>query len=263
MSEQEPIIIRVPAQVAVPPATIPVAEWDDVRQRVVAIEGLGLVDLSDVDLSGAAAGHTLVRGEDGVWRAGSVAGKIKQVQNRTGDDTSTAYPDIDDLYFWRGFEVQNPSAGRAIITLIYGSTGASFAVARDDHTHSVRVDTQLPFPASGSLSGGTRTLISGNVTGLDPARTYVLRGVLDVQLRGDGTGAGYTLPRITLNGSARDMPDRPRSVAGVQPCYTMRHPGVTVSGVSSVPVSATIAYSEGDATWVGGGALTIEVASNR
>jgi hypothetical protein len=43
----------------------------------------------------------------------------------------------------------------------------------------------------------------------------------------------------------------------------MEHPGVTVSGVSSVTVGASITYSEGDPTYVAGGELVISIEANR
>src|SRR5690606_21333254 len=96
---------------------------------------------------------------------------------------ANASDDVSLISFGPGLDV-HPSwtTERAHIVLIYGGTGSSNAVARGDHTHQVRVDTQLTFSASGSFSSGTRTLVSGTVTGLDPARTYVLKGVLDVHL---------------------------------------------------------------------------------
>lgn len=252
-----PIIIRV-GSANLPPGDIPPPEWEEFKGRVIAQENKALDDLTDVDTAGADDGDTLVY-ESGEWKPGQTTGMIERVS--TNWDPVTV-ENVNHLTFGPGLAV-DPSFGspRAHVVPQFGTTNTT--IARGNHTHAIRVDTQLTFSASGSFSSGTRTLVAGNVTGLDTTKTYVLKGVLDVHLRGDGAGAGYTRPRITINGNAVDMPERPRNVAGVQPCYTMRHPGVTVSGVSSVAVSATIAYSEGDATWVGGGALTISIEANR
>lgn len=257
--DAEPIIIKVPASVDVPPASIPAAEWNNVKSRLTEVEGLGLVDLSDVDLSGLEDGLTLVYDDaTNTWKPGTSGGTIEQIGNAGTSDMSY---DVRWISVRGGLRMLESAPGVVFLEAITGTTLGTLASGA--HTHQIRPDTQLPFAASGSFSSGTRTLVSGTVTGLDPDRTYVIKGVLDVQLRGDGSGAGYTRPRITINGNSVDMPERPRNVAGVQPCYTMRHPGVQVTGVSSVAVSATIAYSEGDPTWVGGGALTIQVESNR
>lgn len=256
-----PIIIRVGSYANLPPSDLTPAEVQQLKDDIAAEQNKALGDLANVDTSGAVDGNALVYDADtSEWVPGEPA---KQLQMQQGDTPETLFGPVNVVDARNGLAVWQAGSGGTVgvIEPIYG-TGTN-TIARGNHTHALRVDTQLTFSASGSFSSGTRTLISGNVTGLDTTKTYVLKGVLDVHLRGDGAGAGYTRPRITINGNGVDMPERPRNVAGVQPCYTMRHPGVTVSGVSSVAVSATIAYSEGDATWVGGGALTISIESNR
>lgn len=256
--DAEPIVIRVPADVSVPANSPAGPEWNSLLTRVSELEDLTILDLADV--SGTPqAGNLIIRNDtnDG-WELKNFTSGITAILDSSGVVSLVA----NTMQLYKGFTVTASPAGNTVyVEPLYGT--AANTIAQGNHTHSIRVDTQLPFPSSGSFSSGTRTLTSGNVTGLDPNRTYVIKGVLDVHLRGDGVGAGYTRPRITINGNGVDMPERPRSVAGVQPCYTMRHPGVSVTGVSSVAVSATIAYSEGDPTWVGGGALTISVESNR
>ena len=48
--DSEPVVITVPANVTAPVNDVPAAEWVDIKNRVAAVEGLGLVDLSDVDM---------------------------------------------------------------------------------------------------------------------------------------------------------------------------------------------------------------------
>lgn len=159
------------------------------------------------------------------------------------------------------------SGGTVFIEPRYAGSGAARTLARSDHEHQLRLDAALPFDETGTLSSGTRTLISGNVTGLDPSRTYMLSGELKGDLRGGGDGAGYTLPRITMAGNARDRfggsRGEVRTVSGVDRPYEMNHPGVTVSGVTSASVSASIAYRSGDPINVGAGELTIKIKANR
>jgi len=258
--DTEPIIIKVPAQVEIPPSTISEAEWSALQGRVTAVEGLGLVDLSDVDSSALTDGVTLVYdAATETWKPGAAVGRIEYVSNEGG----AGVPNVHGIIAWRGLNVITGDPGVAYLQPTWGGTGTANTVARSDHAHSIRTDHYLPFGSTGSFSSGTRSLVSGNVTGLDVSRTYVIKGTLDVQLRGDGTGAGRTRPRITINGNGIDIPEPPRSVAGVQPQYTVRHPGVTVTGVSSVAVSGSIAYVDGDPTWVGGGALTVSIEANR
>jgi len=257
-----PVIIRVPAHAAIPEADIPAAEWSALKGRIADVEGIGLVDLPDVDTAGLDDETVLVYDEaSGTWKPQTV---VLGIRVSNGDGTEQ-FTDIDMVQFATGLTAVRSSQFPNIVSVFVNLAGSGTANsgARSDHVHAIRVDTPLPFPSSGSLSSGTRTLVSGNVTGLDPARTYVLKGTLDVQLRGDGTGAGRTRPRLTINENSVDIPEPPRSVAGVQPQYTVRHPGVQVTGVSSVAVSGSIAYVDGDPTWVGGGAVTISIESNR
>lgn len=260
MLDSEPIVVQVPSAVQFPPGDVTQAEWQQLRQEVQDATVVTVGDLQDVDMTGIADGQVLVYdldtetfepGNVGVplqMQYGGIAGRfgpVEVIDTRYGIQVtqSEGFPHI------------------AIVEPIYG-TGAN-TIAEGNHGHAIRVNPSFPFPASGSFSSGTRTLVGGNVTGLDPSRVYILKGTLDVQLRGDGTGAGRTRPRMTINGVAVDIQEPPRSVAGVQPQYTVRHPGVQVTGVSSVAVSASIAYVDGDPTWVGGGVLTIEVIANR
>lgn len=216
-----------------------------------------LEDLEDVS-GGQAVGETIVW--DGTnWVPGQPVGSIGVVYDHTDTPVITEATSITAKGGLTARAGTGPNA--AVIEALIGT--AANTVAAGNHTHAIRIDTQLTFPSSGSFSSGTRTLVSGNVTGLDAAKSYVLKGTLEVQLRGDGAGAGRTRPRITINGNSVDIPEPPRNVAGVQPQFTVRHPGVVVSGVSSVAVAGTIAYVDGDPTWIGGGALTISIESNR
>lgn len=254
-----PIIIRVPASASIPPGTIPAAEWTEYKNRVIDQENKALNDLTDVDTSGAENGQSLVKTAAG-WRPGEAA---KQLEMQQGDVPSSKFGPVEIIDGRLGLAVAPdptyPQVG--VMRPIYGTQANT--IAEGNHTHAIRVDVPLRFAASGSLSGSTRTLVSGNITGLDPARTYIVKAHLSSDVRGEGTGAGTTLPRITIAGNARDRFGVVRTVAGVDRSYDMRHPGVSVSDVSNVAVSATLAYQAGDPINVGAGELVVIITSNR
>jgi hypothetical protein len=257
--DTEPVVIKVAAHADVPPSTISAPEWNALKARVTEVEGLGLVDLSDVDPAGLADGLTLVWNEaSGTWKPGTSGGTIARIGNAGTEENSY---DVNHISVRGGLRMVQSAPGVVFIEGVTGTTAGTLASGA--HTHSLRANTALRFTASGSLSSGTRSLTSGTITGLVPANTYIITGRLSGQVRGEGTGAGYSVPRITIDGNTRDIAERPRTVAGVQVSYHLEHPGVSVTGVSSVAVSASIAYSEGDPLWVGGGDLIIDVKSNR
>lgn len=172
------------------------------------------------------------------------------------------------MEFAEGLTVTASETGGTVYpSVVFGGTGSANSVAHSDHTHSLWADVPLPFDASGTLSSGSRPLVSGTVSGLDPARTYIITADLIGDLRGGGTGAGYTLPRITIGSVIQDRfggtRGEVRTVSGVDRQYSMDHPGATVSGVSSVTVGATLAFRSGDPIIVGAGELTIGIKANR
>lgn len=179
------------------------------------------------------------------------------------DNTTSAASAVTTLDFRRGLRATEQVAGEVDVTLEYAGTGAALSVARSDHTHSIRIDQTLAFVASGTLSSGTRTLVTDSVTSLDPTRTYVIKGILYLHARGDGSGASFVRPRVTINGSNKDLFEQARLVAGVLITEPTHHAGVTVTGVTSVAVSASVAFSSGDPSYIGGGELMIEVVANR
>src|SRR5690606_33065915 len=171
----EPILIVSPASVHYPPGNPTIAEWNALVGRVTAVEGLGVVDLSDVDADAPEDGMTLIYDAGTqTWKPGAATGKLEEVRNATN---TTIIPDVHTILTDRGLDVipsNEGTPGLAYIVPLYGT--AQRTVAEGNHTHAIRVDPQFSFPASGSFSSGTRSLVSGTVTGLDPAKSYVLRG---------------------------------------------------------------------------------------
>lgn len=260
--DTEPIIIRTAATVALPPGNPTAPEWAALVGRVTALEGLGVVDLTDVDLTDLADGLALVwDAASGTWRPGSAGGSLDLVQSLAVD----VLTDVRSINFTSGLAaIQSSTApDRVNAFVVFGGTGTLNSVARSDHTHQLRPRVGFPFPASGSMSSGTRTLVSGTITGLDPERTHIIDGTVKMQLRGEGAGAGYSLPRVTINAVTVADVEPVRTVSGVPHTTVLEHEGITISGVSSLSVSATLAYSEGDPIYVGAGKLVIRITSNR
>jgi len=218
-----------------------------------------LTDIPDVVGTPSDGQVPVYSADDDEWHPGEVVGTISAVY----DHTDTVVVENATSITAKGGLTARAGTGPGAAVLEANIGTSATTVAAGNHTHSIRPKVPFRYTATGSLSGGTRTLASGNVTGLDPAKTYVISATLSGHLRGEGGGAGYTTPRITINDNTRNIYDRPRTVAGVQVPFHMEHPGVTVTGVSSVAVSAQIVYSEGDPVYVGGGEMNVEVTSNR
>lgn len=272
MSSNPPVPINIDAEgkVLVIPSVGTIAPVGDLTPgdvaalitRIEASENLGFVDLNDVEMIGVADGQVFA------WDAATqhlvpITPGAPLAVDQGGETTRVA--NVDLASFRDGFQVLPHStiAGVVIITPIYGGTGTSDTIARADHTHKIRADVPFRYGASGTLSSGTRTLTSGNVTGLDPGRSYVITAHLSGDLRGEGTGAGYTMPRIVLNGNTRDRYGQVRTVSGVDRSFDMHHPGVVVTSVSSITATATLQYNEGDPINVGAGELVVSIDANR
>lgn len=222
-----------------------------------AIEALD--DVPDVDAAGATAGQSLLRNAANTgWEAGTPVTGIS-----VKDDTLPAATGVTTLDFRRGLRATEQVPGEVDVTIDYAGTGSATSVARSDHTHSIRIDQTLPIPASGTLSSGTRPLVSGTVSGLDPARSYVIKGTMYLHARGDGSGASFARPRVTINGVNKGLFEDMRLVAGVLITEPTHHAGVLVTGVSSVAVAATVAFSGGDPAYIGAGELFIDVTASR
>lgn len=259
--DDEPFVLVVPSGAAIPPGNITEAEWLALKDRVTVVEaGSDLGDLNDVDTSGIVDGETVVYDADtGTFVAGTAGGTIDTVRSQTGAEVN----DVNHIYFRYGLRTLAGAAGVVTVQNEFGT--AANTVAEGNHRHAVYRDETFTASASGTLSSGTRGLGSGNVTGLLPDRTYVIRATLRVDLRGEGTGAGYTLPRITLNGNTVNRFAQSRTVSGVDREASMSHPGVSVNGSdqSSVSVSAAISYQSGDPINIGASELVVSIESQR
>lgn len=239
------------------------ADLDTLHSRPIINK---LVDIPDV-VGPFSSGQTLVYdADDAEW----IAGDASQPIQPTAFGSSPLVPSfrILNTTFGLTMTADEPFAGvaRVSIQANFAGTGDANTVARSNHTHSLPVNTRAFATATGTLSSGTRSLITGTVTGLNPAYTYIADAILICDVRGEGSGAGYSEPRITLNsvtqsrlGGNGDV----RTVAGVDREFSMNHGGVMVAGVSSFAFSATITYKSGDPIYIGAGELVIRLRSNR
>lgn len=219
-----------------------------------------LLDIPDVTGTPADGDSLVWDAGDDRWETRAIAGNIARVDDHT---SSQVEPNVSRLTANVGLTAARAGSGWVAIHARFAGSGSANLVARSDHTHAAPYRTRSPFSATGTLSSGTRTLISGNVTGLDPTRTYRIsaRAVGDVQ--GEGTGAGYTMPVITLDGAAVERFGEVRSVSGVPREWTVDHGGVTVSGVSSVAYNASIQYRSGDPINIRAGLIVLHISSDR
>lgn len=233
------------------------ADIDDVMARPI-------IDNLDDLVPGATSGQVPIKQSGGSWLPGPAGRPIQALINGTPIPGGENIRYIN-IPYGLAATVSDLFPGEPMLTILpnYGGTGASTTLAHSDHTHEIFTDWEFPFSATGTLSGGTRPLVSSTITGLDPAKTYVVKGKLYLHMRGDGTGASFARPRLTINSAAKDIFEDSRVVAGVLVTETVPHAGVTVTGVTSVPVTATVAFQPGDPAYIGGGVVVIEIEANR
>lgn len=257
--DDEPFLLVVPSGAVIPVSNITAPEWTSIKSRVTNLEAWTLTKLTDVDLTGLFGGATLIfDSATGLWKPGTVAGSIDRVANSSTDDV---FNDVDYLLAAAG--IQATVNGDAImLSLVFGGTGAAITAARSDHTHTILLDTREPYGATGTLSGGMRSLATRSIS-LAPSHTYIVKARLTGDVRGEGTGAGYTLPSITIGTNTVNRHSDVRTVSGVDREFTTSHPGAQVSGSSVITVSADIAYQAGDPINVGAGELVISIELNR
>ena len=240
-----------------PEATVIRDDLDDLLARPVITK---LDDVPDVNASSPTNGQALAwDSASSTWKPVGVGSPVSTQSGGAG----TLFGPVSIFDFRTGLTVAQHSTypTLAIVTPVYGTTANT--IAQGNHAHVMYLDRAFPFAETGTLSGGTRTLVSDVVTGLDPAKSFVLKGRLYLHLRGDGSGASFARPRITISGNPMDMFENARIVAGVLITEITPHTGLLVSGVSSVAVSATVAFHPGDPVYVGGGVLVIEIQANR
>lgn len=223
-----------------------------------------LLDIPDVN-GAPVDGDTLVYdAATNEWSPAAIPNGIR-VSPDAEDDP---WPGVNLMIFTGGLSAVRSSLYPNIVTVVPNVTGSgtSYAMARVDHTHAIRLPARVPFPATGSHSAGTRSLTTQTISGFDPSRTYNVWGELRGDLRGEGTGAGYSRPRITLTDASAHGQNRfgdVRTVAGVDREFGMVHQGIQFTGRSSITVEATLQFQPGDPMYVGAGELVIYIESNR
>lgn len=264
--DTEPVVIKVPSAVALPPGNITPAEWVEYKSRVVAIEGLGLVDLSDVDADGLVDGQTLIYDEDDeVWKPGLPAGTISSVLNASG---SPVVVNAARLQFADGLAASQHStdATRAVVRVNMGGSGTSNSLARVDHNHSAIRRANKAASLNITLSSGTMTIDSATVTQLNPDIAYLIEATMFGDVRGAGTGAGEVTPfiRFPVGGVQQSTQGYAvRTVAGVDRPYIHMHDSAEVTGVTSVEVQARMQFTSGDPTLIKSGRIKVRAIPRR
>lgn len=242
--DDEPYALQVPVVATLPTSTITAGEWDALKGRVTVVEGLGLVDLSDVDTTGLANGLTLVYDSaSGTWKPGSSGGTIATVKN----NTTTVRSNVSELRFLDGISATAVInvAGVVELNVQYGGTGSANLAARSDHTHTPATTPKFPFAASGVLSSGTRTLVNDTITGLSPGTSYTIIARLRCNHK-NTINNGTVRFSLQVGAAAADTADEP-NVGGVPAKAYLEATGTT-GGVSSIGITATVQYQTGDPT---------------
>lgn len=214
-----------------------------------------LTDIPDV-VGDPSDGDSIVwDAADDRWETRAVAGNIARVDDRTSTQVE---PNVSRLTFEAGLTARRAGAGWAAASVVFAGPGSANSAARSDHVHPNVQVPAMTIPESGSLSSGTRTLVSGNVTGLDPAKTYTIKPIMVLEVQGEGVGAGYSVASVTVGASTATR-NESRHVSGVPREITIFHSGHAVTGVTSVTVTARLQYTSGDPVYVRGGRVTVDV----
>lgn len=254
-------------QVAAPglPGHITAPEAAAIRADIALIRDAPRIekftDIPDVTGEPAEGQVYIWDAEEGVWVPGSVSAPLRVATNYA---PVVERQDVSFITLGPGLTIDpNHESPRVHITPQWGGTGTSDTVARADHGHAQYLAQAFDIPATGSFSSGTRTLVTATVTGLLPERTYVLKGELILDMRGEGSGAGRSTPRVTIDGNTYPRHVSARTVAGVDRSTTTRHRGVWVNGATQVTVVASIQFNSGDPVYLDAGRLYIDIDVNR
>lgn len=246
--DTEPIVITVPAQATAPVNDIPAAEWVDIKNRVAAVEGLGLVDLSDIDLTDLDDGMLLSWNEGSEMWVPVVAptGALDRVAQNYGG--SPGADNVVLLTFGQGLSVINPSTGRAHIAPVFGN--AANTVAEGNHSHIQPAPSRWSAPPSGYMGGGSRAIGSTAPASisLTAGIPYVLEAEVYGQFRGADPGAAYYTLSINIGGDVRSSPggtDGFWCVQGVPDKIHWEHSRRLTGAGTGVSVSASVAFHSG------------------
>lgn len=252
--DTEPIVITMPAQATAPVNDISAPEWTDLKGRVAAIEGLGLVDLRDVDASGLDDNMILAWSEDAsMWVPITFTnGAIARIEQNYGG--SPGQDEVSLLTFGPGLGVSSPSANRAHVVPIIGTTEGTLAAG--PHTHTQPAPIRGTAPPTGYMGGGSRAIGSPTALSVTLANgiAYVVEAELYGQLRGADAGAAYYTVSITIGGNTFTSPggtDGFWCVQGVPDKLYWEHSRRMTGTGASVAVSASL-------TWHSGAGLNVD-----
>lgn len=148
----------------------------------------------------------------------------------------------------------------------YGGTGSKNLVPHSDHTHTTPTTTPVTYTAKGTLSSGSVTLVTTNVTlpaawSGEAAKVYTVTVRLNDTERGNG-GSSYYTQAITINGNTRTSIIR-QCVGGVPRSVQHTHSQTITGTGAAITVSAALTFDSGDPLTVDAGEIIIDVDCNR
>lgn len=244
--DTEPVIITVPAQATAPVNDIPAPEWVDLKNRVAAVEGLGLVDLSDVDLTDIDEGMLLGwDAGDELWRpVNPTPAGLDYVRDWQGNHVMAP---VRRLQFSRTLTAVPHGSIPGMIVVIPNVGTAANTLAAGDHVHTQPLPVRVTTAPSGYISGGSQPLGSTAVT-LPSGIACVVEAELYGQFRGADSGAAYYTVSITIAGNTYTSPGGESGfwcVQGVPDKIQWQHERRMTGTGSAVPVSASVAWHSG------------------
>lgn len=255
--DDDPIVLVVPAGASIPPGNITEAEWLSLKNRVTVVEGYGMADLSDIDVSGISDGDVLIWDSDAqVWEPGTAQSGISRVidwDTDIGDGPYTELQTAPPLY-----AVEHPGfPNRARIGVNIGTTANT--VAAGNHTHRLPAYERAEFGPTGYMSGGIRQLATRSVV-LASGVQYRIVARMKLQMRGADAGAAYYLMNINIDGLSRTSPGGSNGFWCVQgvPNKEEFTGSVTRTGTgSAITVTASVGYHSGAGFNVDAGELEV------
>lgn len=258
-------VIIVPGAGAVlPPTAATQAEYAALRAELAEYRARPdirtLDDLSFVTEEGKKEGDILVCDSGGTWRVQPMPVGVNRVSQNWGPGTGVANATL--LTVGQPLQVSIPSAGRAHITPVFGTTAGTFAAGM--HAHALPSERVVPFGATGYLSSGSRQLTTFTVT-TDATKNHYLRVDLNLQIRGGDDGACYYRLQINAGGSVKTTPSGSAgrwAVNGVPSDVSMIHSRQT-GKVAQTAITATIIHGGAGGIYVDAGECRVTIWHER
>src|SRR5690606_8064227 len=108
--DSEPIVIKVPAQVAVPEGAVSGPEWLDALDRLDALEGLTILDLADVSGTPQAGNLIIRNAENDGWELRNFTSGITAIL----DSSDVVSLVANTMQLHKGFTVTASPSGNTV-----------------------------------------------------------------------------------------------------------------------------------------------------